>query len=220
VLFLLWKRIFVGSHDVCLSYQVREHDLHLHRALRQHFQPNDEEYIDFEMFDHLVRKIVALANAFTGLETMQTVLPHQVDMLLEHQWPGASAGISKAAAKANMIKKMLGRGKKKSDTWESPFGSHFPNPQKKANYKFYHATYCPETGAYQDEIFSSEIDEDTEQSKEQKLWAAASRLQKARLLFSAMLCFCVFPPSLPPQGNMTRSLCLIFHLSSDQCDAA
>ena len=131
------------------------------------------------MFDHLVRKIVALANAFTGLETMQTVLPHQVNMLLEHQWPGASAGISKAAAKANMIKKMLGRGKKKSDTWESPFGSHFPNPQKKANYKFYHATYCPETGAYQDEIFSSEIDEDTEE----RVWRQYHMLERRGFIY-------------------------------------
>ena len=174
----------VNSCDVCVFCQAREADLYLHRVLRKHFQVNDEDDIDFEMFDNLIRKIAALANAFTGMETMQTLSIEQADMLLEHRWPGASAGLSKAAARADMIKRMLGKGTKKIDPellWVSPFGSHFPNPRKKKFYSFYHATYCPETGKYQDEIFEgdqiSRPPRAEPQNTERNLWNAISRLQ-------------------------------------------
>jgi hypothetical protein len=129
--------------------QVYEADLALHRAIRKHFQLKDTDEIDFEMFDHLVRKIVKLAHSFTGMETIATVTEEQADMLLEHKWPTGVVAIG-AQAKKDMIKAMLGKKVKKDieHIWVSPFGSHFPNPRKKSSYHFYHDSYCPESGAY------------------------------------------------------------------------
>ena len=129
--------------------QVFEADLALHRAIRKHFQLKDAEEIDFEMFDHLVRKIVKLAHSFTGMETIDTVTEEQADMLLEHVWPTGVLAIG-AKAKKDMVKAMLGKNTKKDheSIWVSPFGSHFPNPRKKSSYHFYHDTYCPEKNSY------------------------------------------------------------------------
>ena len=166
-----------------------ESDLRLHRAVRDHFQLEDDEDIDFELFDHLVRKIVSLANAFTGMETLSNISLQQAQMLMDHPWPVGGAKVSKNAAKQDMIKEMLGKGKKqKSDNWVSPFGSHFPNPKKKSGYAFYHATYCPETGTYRDAdddldvLSESESESDTDATKpeltdDQKLWKNAKRMK-------------------------------------------
>jgi hypothetical protein len=134
--------------------QVNASDIILHRAIREHFQLKDHEDVDFEMFDHLVRKIVSLSQAFTGMETIEGISFRQAQMLLSHKWPSSDEGSSddkKDQAKTDMIKAMLGKGKKKTDPeeeWVSPFGVHFPNPNQKSNYGFYHDTYCPETKTY------------------------------------------------------------------------
>ena len=135
--------------------QVNASDILLHRALREHFQLQDNEDVDFEMFDHLVRKIVSLSLAFTGMETIESISLNQAQILLNHEWPSEKGGSSddkKDKAKIDMIKEMLGKGKKKPDPreeWVSPFGVHFPNPNQKSNYGFYHDKYCPETKTYE-----------------------------------------------------------------------
>jgi len=136
--------------------QVNPSDIILHSAIREHFQLQDHEDVDFEMFDHLVRKIVSLSQAFTGMETIDSISFKQAQMLLNHEWPtggeGGDEDDKKNKAKTAMIKVMLGKGKKMTDPqeeWVSPFGKHFPNPNKKSNYSFYHDTYCPETKTYE-----------------------------------------------------------------------
>ena len=132
--------------------QVYEDDLDLHRAIRKHFSLKDTEEIDFEMFDHLVRKIIKLAHSFTGMENIQNISEEQADMLLEHEWPTGVVNLG-ANAKKDMIKAMLGKAKKKEHDkiWVSPFGSHFPNPRKKSSYHFYHDSFCPVEMTYTEE---------------------------------------------------------------------
>ena len=139
------------------TVQVFEEDLALHRAIRKHFSLRDDQEIDFEMFDHLVRKIVELAHSFTGMETIDTITELQADMLLEHEWPTGVVALG-TKAKKDMIKAMLGKFKKKDvdKIWVSPFGSHFPNPRKKSSYHFYHDSYCPVTNEYTEEDSDSD----------------------------------------------------------------
>ena len=171
--------------------QVNDSDVVLHRAIRQHFQLQNHEDVDFEMFDHLIRKIVSLSHAFTGMETIQNISFDQVNMLLNHEWPSSGSKISKAGAKKDMIKGMLGRGKKKpnpEELWVSPFGSHFPNPHKKDSYSFYHGTFCPESKSYEPKP------DDKPLNSEQLLWQALSH----RLANDKASCF-----SPPCSGNFS-----------------
>ena len=107
------------------------------------------------MFDHLVRKIVSLVQAFTGLETIEILTPVQAQLLLDQPWPDPAGEADKQQAQIKLEKKhilarqLLNRERKNvGEKWVSPFGAHFPNPRKKASYGFYHATYNPETISY------------------------------------------------------------------------
>ena len=116
-----------------------ESDLHLNRMLQKHFQLKDNVKIDYDRFDHLVRKIVDLSNAFTGRETIPGISLEQARLLREHEWPTGGSKISKRGAKSQMLKDILGKGKKSNvaTPWMSPFGSHFQNPQIESSYSFY-----------------------------------------------------------------------------------
>jgi hypothetical protein len=151
----------VFSQDICvfctsdLSFsfcaQVLESDLFLNRALRKHFQLGDADEIDFEIFDHLVRKVVSIAQAFTGLESIETISCEQAQLLLDHPWPGATGRMkAKQAAKSKIdwIMKMSGRAAPIPKEWRSPFGAHYPDPKKKSSYGFYHKNFNPENKNY------------------------------------------------------------------------
>lgn len=133
--------VSICSERLLKNLQAFESDLHLNRMLRKHFQLNDNEEIDYAMFDHLVRKIVELSHAFTGRETIPKISLEQALLLREHKWPTGGSAISKNASKSQMMKDILGKGKKPKpavEVWMSPFGNHFPNPRIKSSYSFYH----------------------------------------------------------------------------------
>jgi hypothetical protein len=123
-------------------------DVLLHRALRDHFQLKDDEQVDIEMFSSLVRKIMSLSHAFTGMETIESVTLEQADLLLTHAWPAAefdSVSDAKDSQAKTLVKDLLGKGKTEEEEikWQSPFGTNFPDPKKKRNWAFYHMTPHP-----------------------------------------------------------------------------
>jgi len=123
-------------------------DVLLHRALRDHFQLKDDEQVEIEMFSNLVRKIMSLSHAFTGMETIESVTLEQADLLLTHAWPAAefdSASDANDSQAKTLIKDLLGKGKTEEEEikWQSPFGTIFPDPKKKRNSAFYHKTPHP-----------------------------------------------------------------------------
>jgi len=137
----LYRRICLLERDDNVdALVVIEFDLALHRAVRRHFRLEDHQVVDNEQFDCLIRKILHLSHAFTGVETIDTVTLEQADLLLTHHWPSAGAKVAAGPDKAALVKSILGKGKKieAPAKWESPFGSHFPDPKQKSSYDFYH----------------------------------------------------------------------------------
>jgi hypothetical protein len=159
-------------------------DIHLHRAIRDHFQLKDDEQVDFEMFNNLVRKIMSLSHAFTGMETIESVTLEQANLLLTHEWPSGGAKISRGPNQVEMIKDLLGKGKKQEEKvkWESPFGTHFPDPKKKKNYDFYHNANFKDDDANEDTPEPTQDTDGLMQAKRLELQELVLRLLKAGVI--------------------------------------